>query len=64
MKIQGDGMTEMEQRLMEKVERRAWGGEAIKQRLTELAAENERLQRIVAELLMRNQKLREIAELR
>jgi hypothetical protein len=58
---QGDGMTEIEQKLREKLERRAWNGEPMKERFTELIAENDRLQRIVAELLMRNQQLREAA---
>jgi hypothetical protein len=54
-------MMELDQRLMEKLEGRAWSGEAIKQRFAELAAENARLQGIVAELLLRNQELRVVA---
>jgi hypothetical protein len=38
------------------------GTGAMEQRVMELTAENERLQRIVAELLMRNQELRVLVE--
>ncbi len=53
-------MRDTERQLMEKLERHAWGIEPMRERFAELAAENARLQGIVAELLIRNQKLREL----
>jgi hypothetical protein len=41
------------------VEPKTLGGASMEQKLMELAEENGRLQRLVAELLMRNQELRE-----
>ncbi|MEO6803496.1 MAG: hypothetical protein ABI197_09680 [Granulicella sp.] len=43
-------------------EKRSLEEGSMEQRVMDLKAENERLQRIVAELLMRNQELREVVK--